>query len=247
MSVNFIKIFGERNCGTNYLQGMVSRNFEVDILPGKVNPKFRRLKELEWVRFLYFNFTFNHYFGWKHAQIDSMRISANPKSKDTLFLVITKNPYSFLLSLYKKPYHYKEIKSDFETFLKTPWETVGFELGPANYANPIELWNAKCNSYLEFKSSGLNVEVIKYEDLVSGPDVVFDRLYYTYGLVKTENYFSNITKSMKGDKQKDFNFYKDYYLQQQWKDKLKSREIEIINRSLNHEVLNRLDYQSICV
>jgi len=200
---------------------------------------------LEFVRYLYFTSTFNKYFGWKHAQVDIARIMRNPRSMETLFLILTKNPYSFLLSLYKKPYHYKLKKSDFESFLQSSWETVGFEHGPARYANPVELWNAKNKAYLDLHCSGLKVEMIRYEDLVADPVAIFEHLYVKYNLRKTNNFFSNITKSMKGEREKDFAFYKKYYLQQEWKEKLTDLEITIINRFIDYDTLKKVGYQTI--
>jgi hypothetical protein len=245
MNKHYIKVFGERNCGTNYLQGLLLRNFNIEILPGKVNPKFRRLKELEFVRYLYFKFTYPKYLGWKHQQIDIERIRSNRRSSETLFLVLIKNPYSFLLSLYKKPYHYKLEKGDFDSFLQASWKTVGFEHGPKSYLNPIVLWNEKNKSYLEFKDSGLAVELIKYEDLVADPAKVFDHLSNKYNLPRKPQYFSNITRSMKGDHEKDFNYYKNYYLQQRWKEKLNAEQINVINQYLDLRTLQLIGYEPI--
>jgi hypothetical protein len=240
--MKFIKVFGERNSGTNYLESLVRRNFTLSILPGKVNPAFRRLKEFEIIRYLYFTTTFNTFFGWKHAQINPKLINGIAKSNETLFLVITKNPYSFLLSLYKRPYHQRSRKADFASFIQSRWNATYFENGPKFYESPIELWNAKQASYLEFMSSNFNVYMIRYEDLLLDPEDIFNKVRTKFNLSKSDKFFTNASMSMKGEADKDFSYYKEYYLHERWREKLTHEHISTINSRLNPDIVTRLGY-----
>ncbi len=43
MKVKYVKIMGERNSGTNYLDALIRKNFDVSILPGSVPKSFNRI------------------------------------------------------------------------------------------------------------------------------------------------------------------------------------------------------------
>ncbi|NPA93438.1 MAG: hypothetical protein GXO56_07140, partial [Chloroflexi bacterium] len=64
-----LKIYGERNTGTNYLSQLVALNLpQVRLLPGVV-PRWLQLffPRAEAPRDLYFQWTFKRNLGWKHA------------------------------------------------------------------------------------------------------------------------------------------------------------------------------------
>jgi hypothetical protein len=156
MNVPMVKIYGERNTGTNYLTKLMERNFLVKLLPGVV-PKYvtslqKYFHDNESVRDLYFRFTFPKNLGWKHSLVKPVDHLQKYKitSTNLFFITLTKNPYSWLLSLYKKPYHSCIASySDFDDFLIMPWGTVQRENSPLYYKNPIDLWNCKNRSYLQ--------------------------------------------------------------------------------------------------
>lgn len=98
-------------------------------------------------------------------------------------MTITKNPYSQLLSLYRNPYHGKEKLSSFESFLISPWKTVGRENHAGAFKNPIEMWNMKNSSYRKlerFASSRL----IRYEDLLEEPTAFINDLAIDFEIPK---------------------------------------------------------------
>ena len=107
-----VKIFGERNTGTNYLTKLIENNFEVEILRGAIS-KGSVFTFREWTKDLFFKFSRSSNLGWKHSIID-LNLVLNHKEKP-IIITLTKNPYSFLLSLYNRPYHYKGNKPN--TFL----------------------------------------------------------------------------------------------------------------------------------
>lgn len=100
-----IKIFGERNTGTNYLSNILQLNLRVKLLPSSAReiPLFFKF---EWYKNLFFLITEKQNLGWKHAkpnkEILISRLSQNSK---LVVLFLVKNPYSFLLSLHQRPYH----------------------------------------------------------------------------------------------------------------------------------------------
>ena len=92
-----VKIFGERNTGTNYLKQLIADNFEVDILKGTIS-KGSIFTFREWTKDLFFSFTKSNNLGWKHSKVDT-DLLRNTTQK-TFIITLTKNPYSFLLSLF---------------------------------------------------------------------------------------------------------------------------------------------------
>ena len=111
MDVPLIKVYGERNSGTNYLSALIRLNFSVRELDGCVPWPVMGLQLIlpgrEAVRDVWFSKTFGHNFGWKHmcvrpvAELKQYTIS----SRRLHFVTITKNPYSWLLSMHRRPYH----------------------------------------------------------------------------------------------------------------------------------------------
>ena len=121
-----IKLYGERNTNTNYISKLIQLNLDAEEVPGIVPSHvmgFRIRPGMELIRDIYFSLTYKKNLGWKHTRVkpaSELRKYAILKS-DISFLTITKNPYSWLLSLYRNPYHqYHKKKPDFETFLHTP-------------------------------------------------------------------------------------------------------------------------------
>lgn len=244
----FIKIYGERNTNTNYMSELIKLNLNVQELLGTVPHSIAKIQEFvpgnETIRDLYFYLTYAKNLGWKHTCV-------KPQSKlkkyeltksDISFLTITKNPYSWLLSLYRKPYHQYSHSSDFESFLKTPWKTVSRDNTDKVLSSPIELWNIKNRSYLQLDSeTSLNItsEAI-FEDPAEIITLISKKLRISR---KTED-FLNYDKSTKNES-KDSNYYRSYYLNEEWRKKLSQEAIEVINESLDKELMSHFNYQTI--
>ena len=77
-SIDYIQIFGERNSGTNYLKQLLEINLDPKI---EIGSKF----------------------GWKHG-FTHKRAIKNKDTEHTLFLVLTKDPYSWLISMNQRPH-----------------------------------------------------------------------------------------------------------------------------------------------
>ena len=71
-SPQWIKIYGERNTGTSYLEQLIVRNLNVDSLRGGIPRSIRRLfPNSEYARDWYFRATRSRNLGWKHALVPS--------------------------------------------------------------------------------------------------------------------------------------------------------------------------------
>lgn len=243
-----IKIYGERNTGTNFLSKLIDLNFDCKLLSGTVpsnlNRIIKKVKGTENIKDKYFKITEKNNLGWKHREIDKMFLrNLNQLNEDVGFLTLTKNPYSWLLSLYNRPYHYKDEKPSFEKFLEKPWKTVGRETILQEYANPIEMWNIKTRSYLSLEKQ-FKVYPIKYEDLLLDPIKELHKISLNLELNTKKEFPVNFNKSTK-DSDKNSNYYKDYYGNEKWRLKLEENHISIINTHLDNYLLERFNYSML--
>ena len=240
MKYKYVKIFGERNTGTNYLSKLIISNFQVQELRGTV-PKWPLMKS-EYARDLYFRLTHKYNFGWKYSIVNEDILKSNKKYKDTLFLFLVKNPYSFLLSLHRRPYHNEDFNNlRFGEFINTKWQARSRDSYlNKNFNNPVELWNTKNHSYYNFyRKNTSNSLLIKYEDLLANNEVILDEI--SMFLEKRDVDYKYVNESTKGDESK-YEDYKDYYLKEKWRDKLDKEHFILINNKLDSNLAEKLKY-----
>ena len=106
---------------------------------------------------------------------------------------------------------------------------------------PIDLWNIKNGSYIEFARNNKNTIQIKYEDLLENPAKIINKISITIDVPLKEE-FSNYHASTKDDN-KCFSDYQQYYLNKRWKEKLTDKEVELINSKLNKKVVSYFGYE----
>jgi hypothetical protein len=161
--LHLIKIYGERNTNTNYMSKLIELNLNAIEVPGVVPPIIMKMQKVlpgnELVRDIYFYLTYRKNLGWKHTCVKPPEELNQYKSviSNLIFLTITKNPYSWLLSLYRRPYHqYYSDNPSFETFLQRQWKTIGRDNVKNAPITPVELWNIKNKSYLQLHDKHYN-------------------------------------------------------------------------------------------
>ena len=193
MDGRILKIFGERNTGTRALGQMLAD------LPG-VKRRIGPLPELgpeqaavaaridaqlsgKWRRH-YRNALWDEAFGraapddpWKHAV---PLLTPGMVGARVATLIMVRNPYSWALSLWKRPYHQVGPRAEsFEDFLALPWMTERREGAPAVLSSVVDLWSLKVRASLDYRVAaqvaGLGCEVIRFEDFVQEPEAVVSR------------------------------------------------------------------------
>ena len=245
-----IKIYGERNTNTNYLSKLVENNLKIVELRGKAPPKIltiqSKLPGREWFIDLYFDFVYRNTLGWKHTKVLSAEKLVNLKTANelTLFLTVTKNPYSWLLSLYKKPYHqYGPRKESFEKFLLANWKTVKREgTNRKAYMNPVHIWNDKNRAYLSLpKNKTMNITT---EEVFEDPEKIINEIAKIYNVDRKSDTFIPHSTSTKnsGKTTKD---YSEYYLKEKWRDEISDEAVGIINRYLDKNLMGHFGYKII--
>ncbi|USR41528.1 hypothetical protein L1F06_008915 [Ectopseudomonas hydrolytica] len=244
-----VKLYGERNTNTNYLSELIRLNLDLEELPSVVPANIKRYQDKwpgnEWLRDLYFMSSYGRNLGWKHAAVNWPRLKRTGlyKRNSVTVVTLTKNPYAWLLSLYKRPYHqYYAKKPSFSEFLTRPWKTVWREGMPRWMESPVHLWNAKNASYLRDADEDRALH-LRAEDTLIDPQQVIERIAQVAGMVRPSE-FRNVLASTK-DGSKDFNYYRDYYLGESWRSGLAEQDIEIINRQLDKRLVRRYGYALI--
>lgn len=242
-----IKVYGERNTNTNYVSRLIEQNLAVSELRG-TSPRLIRFLQYvlpgrEWLNDLYAGCSFPSNLGWKHSCVrpwDELAKYAVVRD-GVVFVTITKNPYSWLLSLYRRPYHRRGSArpADFESFLRTPWMTVRRDNTASVLESPIGLWNIKNRSYLQLdQSRSLNLTT---EAILDNPEAVIDRMSRELHLGRRTERFMNYEESTK-DADKDYSFYRDYYLNEKWREKLSTQAIELINQTVDQQLMAHFGY-----
>lgn len=243
-----VKIYGERNTGTNYLSALMELNFDCRQLPGFVPKAVMGLQLLlpgrEGVRDFWFEKTFSRNLGWKHMQVQPAdRLREVTSFSATLhFLTLTKNPYSWLLSMHRRPYHqHYRTPMSLEEFLETPWQLAGRDNVDQPVANPIELWNIKNRSY-ENLATRFPVLQLTYESLLCHPLETLKQIEDQFHLTRVNQELKNYEQSTK-DSDRDAAYYRDYYLNERWRSKLSRKAVQIINQHLDKDLAARFGYQ----
>jgi len=239
-----IKIFGERNTGTNYLQQLILANLEAEVMGGGV-PVKRGWMRSPLLFDLLFDLRFSHLLGWKHSFPNHRRIRAREDLSNILFVTLTKNPYPFLVSLFNRPYHYHGKKpADFALFLKQEWKMLKRENAPVKaYPSPVHLWNEKNRAYLTLKMAfPENTLNITYEQLVEDPGKVIGHLSEVYRFGRFTNELVNVTSSTKNDN-KSFTDYQLYSSEERWQREISPEAYRIIKTFLDRELVDFFGYQ----
>lgn len=245
-----IKVYGERNTNTNYVSRLIELNLDAREISGVVPALVGGLQSVlpgkEWLRDLHFACTFRYNLGWKHARVKPWsQLEKYPLARaDLAFLTLTKNPYSWLLSLHRRPYHqyYRGQKPDFETFLQQPWRTVRRDNAAPILDSPIALWNIKNRSYLQLDPK--RTLHLTTEAVIENPEEIIARISSRLGIARKAGPFVNYDASTKDDG-KDSHYYRDHYLNEKWRSQLSAAAIAIINRTVERDLMSYFGYRVI--
>lgn len=280
-----IKIYGERNTGTNYLMQLLRNHLNIlaefkegFIIPSVFSPiDASRLEKL----------------GWKHRLASAEFLENQQVSREEILIItLTKNPYSWLLSLNKRSYAAIHLRTKvkrcvrelspsgfvrrsklewrfihfikrfgrsgqlflsryprwceyeklaFSDFIRAKWFSRFDEGKDEGYKNAVTLWNEKNRAYLEL-AKHYKVKLLTYEELLISPELVIEKIIEDLG--GTKPLFKNVYLAAKEeDKQtKDYDYYRDYYLQEHWREKLKPQDIKWINAYLDKDVMKAFGY-----
>jgi len=161
-------IKGERCSGTNYLEKLIEINLKIQ---------------------------YNACIAWKHGFYSPNRVHSIDPS-DYLTIIISRNPFDWVRSVYLNPHHFKntsegvwkeEFKPTFSQFLKNEIDEIdkdeiknygkeGFRdrhpLFLTKAKNILQLRNWKTEHFLALKNILPNTYYVKYEELAENPEKI---------------------------------------------------------------------------
>lgn len=251
-----IKIFGERNCGTNFLATLLDANLvDVEILhQGSIKNSVEKSKEFpKNIRQVVFNrliddirrgeFDSNYF--WKHAYCRVESLKRCSLYENTIFLFIVRNPFYFLSSLYRRPYSIipKNWHSKLDFLNSSILANERDNLDNTYLNNPVELWNLKTFSYIEsFKSLGSNKAfLIKYENLVNDPLLFLEEFSLNFSISIKDDILIDI-KSTKNDPMSFYDYQKKSLNYDPTSD-FSKKELRIISKNLDQSTCKYLEYE----
>jgi hypothetical protein len=164
-----IQLYAERHTGSKWLTDMLKDSFGIE------NP---------WN------------LGWKHWFPDKTKIKGINQD-EYLFIVLSRNPYDWLISMNRSPHHaVSDLKGlEMDEFLRKEWACVWgkydipwisdemeqqemmHERNPDNgerIKNVLELRNFKNREFLALKDNVKNVYYVRYEDLLSNSNRIIN-------------------------------------------------------------------------
>ena len=256
-----LKIYGERNTGTNYLEQLAREHLRCRVYEGNLPRRMEQVttvlsrstnhhpwlqRPIEANRDFWFRRLHHRTLGWKHAEVPVRRsgTEAGPYPTGTRFVAMVKNPYSWLLSLHRRPYqglrHSFWAPMPFDDFLRTPWPTISREHSRTAFATPMALWSTKVAAYDRLDAYGAT-SGLRYEDLLADPAGELRRLAADLDLAMTASRFRDVERSTKNDGRSSAD-YRAYYLGERWRDELTEEQIGFINEHLDRELVQRWGY-----
>ena len=197
-----VKVFGERNTGTNFLNKLLSVNTNLQVLSSGNNslPRAKlqvidqsavslghttdqlssQVRQFLLERFIdeQRRLEYPDNYGWKHARVVLSDLEMSPYKNSTLFIFLIRNPWRFVSALYRRPYNLFPISySNLSSFVDSPFLANERDRMPNLLINnPVELWNEKVKSYLYCSDILENSIVCYYENLVTSLDEFIDAI-----------------------------------------------------------------------
>lgn len=249
-----VKIFGERNTGTNALKRVIEQNSRSRCLPGTSGeidaPLARSIERSFWLtraqRERRIDQIFAEHgptFAWKHC---AARFDDAEAFDAVLVLFLVRHPASWLLSFWKNPYNgLVRRPSTLDRFLDFEWRTVGRERLDRRSYKPLELLAAKMESYFALSelltARGVSHRFLRFEDLVLAQEQTFARL--EADLCEASGEFQPLIQSTK-TRHKDLRAYAEYYATEQWRQELAGLETSI-NERVNWAQMEQFGYEPI--
>jgi len=252
--ITHIKVLGERQSGARFVRTLVGLNLDVELV--SLDAATRGLHSAD-VDALYAQ-EFPSTFGWRHACApthEQLEAVDPARLKVTAFVVVAKNPYAWLLSLYSKLSRYRGSergsgagRSTFEDFTRLPWPALGREnvascqlrlegkakrdRGDSGFLNPVVMWNQKHRAYKRLRAP--YVFFVRYEDVLVDPSTFLASLVTKLGLRRKVPFLVNVLQPTTGSglrqsanaPNKTFDTYRKYYLHGGWQRAFRERALD---------------------
>lgn len=255
----FVKVFGERNTGTRALIRMLAAQPEVRMQP-KGEARVLNLAENADLRTA-IDTTYRGVWrkvyrdalrddeqamacptkAWKHA-LPVWDVAFREKRAHVVFCV--RNPYSWALSLARRPYHQKGPKAKrVADFVEQPWLTISRDNMAAVLRSPMELWNGKVAAYGAFvRQAEVPTRVIRFESFIVNPAEGVREVLSDFSIPFDE--IRELAASTKNPAT-TLNDISLYYNREDWKKSLTAEVVAAINASIDWELAAQYGYYQL--
>lgn len=170
--------------------------------------------------------------GHKHSYFDIYRWNEDGGDSNTGLLISIKHPYSWLVSRAK----WKVI----DEFRFVPSGNTIDDIDEITLCEWCQLYN---NLYEHWFTLPYVKEIIKYEELLSTPNKVLERVRDRWKLiVKTDAQSLPVCIINPGEHMKQIKFDPSYYLQHKYLRDLKDVHKKILNKYINWDLLSDIGY-----
>lgn len=237
MTTERIKVFGERNSGTNLLIQLLQQVPQLDVLPGGSPQWLRRTlrhcpqRTREAALDRWDQHVYPQTLGWKHAFITDDTARRLHQS-GTACVALVKHPLSWLVSLRLNPYH---LRADGVGGL------AHIKLRRERLPNPVEdigdLWRIKHSRYVDLADRGL-LQILRFEDLISDQQGAVHTLLDSLGV--KHNTIQAVQRDVKGPGRSAATIA-DHYATEAWRSQCDSSDLLWFS-TLDHRLLDRLNY-----
>ena len=258
-SVSQIKIFGERNTGTNWLEQIISRNYNVPLVhhKGIIRSELRREQNVFLDKYtgdvrkvlrerlidaIFEGQRAQRLFGWKHSSVHYSHLSKIITFEKTGFIFLVKNPYSFLKSLHARPYNsLVHIPESLDQFVTSPWLTLSRDCtSEPLLKSPLELWNSKVASYLSFMEMCKNSLIVRYEDILEDQELIFHLVKKKFKVRPLST--QKVIKSTKDEGMK-LEDYKRKYLECDPREGFEVQTLRYLDSLVDRDLIKFFDYR----
>ncbi|WP_289027917.1 hypothetical protein [uncultured Paraglaciecola sp.] len=228
-----VAMMGCFRSGTNFAKSLLESNYECEVK--------------------------NHVFGWKHGFLPIMSEDSSAEYRfdfDNAFF-ITKNPFSFVVSLFN--YH-NEVKrnfiapNEFSAFIRS--KLIVFDQAQKHsvqlrFSSPIDYWNAmnwNYNSHKDFVH-------IRYEALVRHPELITKKVAGKLGLNSKNTAFFIPEKKVKRTSDNEIQLVNEDYLTAQkfdrttytdnrYMENYDTDDLRVVVEQLDRDLVSKLGYNS---
>lgn len=259
MSPPLVKVFGERNTGTRALLKMLRNSGAVTIRMANkvaVGDRKRRAAMSEQID--------AHFKGaWRKLYRDALRDNdrhisdplltwkhAAPEWNDCFrregasIIFIVRNPYSWAISMARRPYHLVGRRPDDLTeFVTRPWLAQERDNTDKLLPDVLALWQAKVLAFRKFsqqaKSCGVSTYFLQFEEFVADPVANAAAALGHFGIA---NNTLKPTLAHTKDKGRNLSEIQTYYGQEQWREYLCAQSVDLINQRVDWDLAGRMGY-----
>ncbi|MEM0908958.1 MAG: hypothetical protein AAGJ94_16450 [Pseudomonadota bacterium] len=266
MATEFIKLYSERNSGSNWLRSIVDANIDArsfpltgkerrqipgqDRMPKEIRKLTRALpprdpKEFEARKDKINEVRSKWSFGWKHCAPQLETLQESSLFDKTAFIFLVKNPYWFVRSLHTRPYNrLVNNKVTLDKFATQPWPLQGRDGLTGEYVDsPIHLWQEKLRAYLAVMEAVPDKTIlIKYEECIVDIEAVLRQIAEKFSVPRLE--LKVMTADSKSGVERDPNYYINKYLATDYEKYFSAKSLAFMNAALDQDLTGSLGYET---